>query len=481
MKRLITLLLAFALVFGLCACAPGEGGKEEAKGLQAGFARESIMPPSGKIALGGYGGAENRISNSFLDTLYATCIAFRDDAGTTILLYHLDLIYTTPAMVESARPAISTATGVPEENILFASTHTHSAPAINNAKATGLDAYKMFWEEQCIAAAQGAIADLSPAQMSIGATELEGMNFVRHYIQESGEYVGSNFGNWNASPLVKHADVGDPEMQILKLTRPADDKQDILLMNWAAHPCLTDESGAGTNLSADYIATCRNYVEEQTGALFAFYLNAAGNQNTYSKITSEDNGLGYKEYGETLGKAFVEQLDKLTPVTDGPIQTSVFTYESPMNKEHCDMVDLAKEVQKKEAEADRAAANELAKSYGFSSTYHANSVVTRSELNDPTAVEIHAVSIGNFSWVNAPYEMWAASALSIKEQTPFDMTFVITCSGPHVGYIPTKDAYEYGCYESHTSKLSPGTAEALVEQYVTMLNELHTTALPAAE
>ena len=61
------------------------------------------------------------------------------------------------------------------------------------------------------------------------------------------------------------------------------------------------------------------------------------------------------------------------------------------------------------------------------------------------------------------------------------MTFVITCSGPHVGYIPTKEAYEYGCYESHTSKLSPGTAEALVEQFVTMLSDLHATAVPAAE
>ena len=76
--------------------------------------------------------------------------------------------------------------------------------------------------------------------------------------------------------------------------------------------------------------------------------------------------------------------------------------------------------------------------------------------------------------------MWAASALSIKEQSPFDMTFVITCSGAYIGYIPTKDAYEYGCYESHTSKLSPGTAEALVENFVSMLEDMHTAA-PAAE
>ena len=475
MKKYIALFLTLILVFTLTACVPSEGSKEEATGLQAGFARESIMPPSGKIALGGYGGAENRISDSFLDTLYATCIALRDDTGAMVLLFQSDLLLITSTMESSGKASISAATGVPEENIFFAATHTHSAPAVSY-NATGIEAYEMFWEEQCLKAANAAIADLSPAQMSIGATQLEGMNFIRHYIQENGAYVGSNFGDWNAAPLAGHADTGDSEMQILKLTRGAEDKKDILMMNWAAHPCLTDESGAGTNLSADYIATCRNYVEEQTNALFAFYLGGAGNQNTFSKITSEDNGLGYKEYGEALGKVMVDQLDKLTPVVDGPIQTQQFTYESPINKEDMDLLELAKEVQQKEKEADRTAANDLARSYGFSSNYHANSVVLRSTLEGSTPIRIHAVSVGGFSWVNAPYEMWATSALAIKEQTPFDMTFVITCSGAYIGYIPTEDAYEYGCYESHTSKLSPGTAEALVENFVSMLKDMHASS-----
>ena len=475
MKKLIAFLLTFILVFTLTACTASEGGEEEAKGLQAGFARESIMPPSGKIALGGYGGAEFRISDSFLDTLYTTCIALRDDTGATVLLFQSDLLLITSTMENSGKASISEATGVPEENIFFAATHTHSGPAVSYA-ADGIEAYEMFWEEQCLKAAKAAIADLSPATMSMGSTELEGMNFVRHYIQESGAYVGSNFGDWNASPLAGHADTGDNEMQILKLARAAEDKKDILMMNWAAHPCLTDESGAGTNLSADYIATCRNYVEAQTDSLFAFYLGAAGNQNTFSRITSEDNGLGYKEYGEALGKVMVEQLDKLTPVADGSIQTQQFTYESPINKEDMDLLELAKEVQQKEKDADRTAANDLAKSYGFSSNYHANSVVLRSTLEGATPIEIHAVSIGGFSWVNAPYEMWASSAISIKEQTPFDMTFVITCSGAYIGYIPTEDAYEYGCYESHTSKLSPGTAEALVDHFVSMLGDMHAAA-----
>ena len=89
--------------------------------------------------------------------------------------------------------------------------------------------------ENCATAAKNAIADMSPAELSYGRVTLEGMNFVRHYRQEDGNIVGSNFGTWDASPLKEHADVGDPGMQFVKISRAAEDKKDILLMNFQTH------------------------------------------------------------------------------------------------------------------------------------------------------------------------------------------------------------------------------------------------------
>lgn len=478
MKKILSFILAMVLVLGLCAC--GASGSKTGSSFSVGYGREQIMPSGNKIGMAGYGNAETRVSNSFLDYLYATCIAIRDEADTTILQFHLDLISTNETTFNQVVEAVSTATGLPAENIFLSATHTHSAPA-TSYDVPGMDAYRILLAEQCAKAAQAAIADLSPAEMSAGRVTLEGMNFVRHYIQESGEYVGSNFGDWTASPLKAHAGNGDPEMQILKFTRSAEGKKDILMMNWAAHPCFTDESGNGTNLSADFIGTCRSYVEAQTGCDFIYFTGAAGNQNANSKIESEAHKLNNKTYGEKLGQTMIDQLENLTPVASGLIQTKRAIYESPINKEDCERVADAMEVVTVWETADKTAGTKKAKELGFGSVYHANSVINRSKMEGVTPIEITTVSFGGFSWVNAPYEMFAQSSLDIKEQTPFDMTFIITCSGKHNGYIPTQEAYDYGCYESQTSKLSPGTAEALVENYVSMLNEMHTASTPTAE
>ena len=105
------------------------------------------------------------------------------------------------------------------------------------------------------------------------------------------------------------------------------------------------------------------------------------------------------------------------------------------------------------------------------SCYEARAYVWRSNLPETQKMPISALRIGDLSMVIAPYEMFSTSARTVKRDTPFDMTFIITCSGKHIGYIPTQEAYDYGCYESHTSKLSPGTAEALVEGFVSLLKD----------
>lgn len=76
------------------------------------------------------------------------------------------------------------------------------------------------------------------------------------------------------------------------------------------------------------------------------------------------------------------------------------------------------------------------------------------------------------SFVTMPYEAFAAHGVYVKENSPFPMTMVFSCANGGHNYIPTREAYEYGCYESFTSIFAKGTGEDAAEKLVQMLNSL---------
>jgi len=68
--------------------------------------------------------------------------------------------------------------------------------------------------------------------------------------------------------------------------------------------------------------------------------------------------------------------------------------------------------------------------------------------------------------------MFAASAVHIRDNSPYENTFVISCSNGAQGYFPTKEAFDYGCYESFTCGYARGIAEDMAAEFVTLLNDI---------
>lgn len=74
----------------------------------------------------------------------------------------------------------------------------------------------------------------------------------------------------------------------------------------------------------------------------------------------------------------------------------------------------------------------------------------------------------SFCFRRKSYEK-AVYILYVKEHSPFPVTFIITGNN---GYIPSKEAFAYRCYEADTGLYAEGTAEKLAENYVKMLQAL---------
>ena len=100
------------------------------------------------------------------------------------------------------------------------------------------------------------------------------------------------------------------------------------------------------------------------------------------------------------------------------------------------------------------------------------SLIKNFKFAENRSMDLSVLSVGDVSFVFAPYEMFASNGAAIRETSPYPMTFIITCSYDHAGYLPDVRGVEINCYEAQITKFEYGTAEKLVTEYVDMLTEL---------
>jgi hypothetical protein len=101
--------------------------------------------------------------------------------------------------------------------------------------------------------------------------------------------------------------------------------------------------------------------------------------------------------------------------------------------------------------------------------------VSRAGYPETYSMELHTMTVDGVSFIFAPFEMFGVTGREIKDNSPFDMTFVVTCSeNPegHMGYMPHEYGCEEGFYEYDVTKFARGTAEDLAKTYVELLTEM---------
>lgn len=438
---------------------------KQCSGLQIGFGRKDYTPDFG-VNMRGYGNDGVRISEGHLDDIYATCLAFQS-GNTVVLLFSTDMLCADATWTAEAREMLNAELGVPMENIQIGATHSHTCPSIGIMRDP-IVAWKPIYMDALLKAAKQAVADLAPATMYGKKVQTGNQNFVRHYVMEDDSYAGSNFGNWKLA-IKGHATAGDPEMTLVKFVREGD-KKDILLMNWQAHCDMVH----GTMLSADYVGAAREILEKETGMHFVFFLGATGDQNPNSRIPEEKPNVDHKGYGAEIARHALDALPDITEKIEGEgIGSRQETITYRCNKYGQERLEDAQKVNKVFRETgDAKEANKLAKELGFWSVYQCNGIVNCSNYPEFGNFTVNVHRIGGLGFVAAPYEMFSKSGLYIKGNSPYDYTIVSTVTNGYHNYFPSKEAFEYGCYESYTAKFDIGVAEDTAAKFVELLKEI---------
>ena len=485
MKRVFALFLILVMTAALVGCGEEKTASESGYNYRldhdtfsVGFSRIDITPEQA-VPMAGYGNPTQRLSQNIQDYLYATSIAVNDGQGNTVVFLSLDLQRASDFIVQALRPKLAQATGLPENAFQITGTHTHSAPDVQ-VSHDAASAYNRTLIPKLEQVVMESLEDLTPATMSVGSVEAEGLNFVRHYGHKNADgtisWFGDNFGTIVLDENTIHASVADPTMYVVKFDRT--DAQDVCMVNWRAHPHWTGGSSL-YNISSDLIGPLRESFELQTGMLFGYYQGAAGNINEKSRITKEMLVSDYYEHGARLADYAVKCLNEnMETISTGPIVIREQTLEMKTNKtDDQAMINAAKVYRTVFSSSnDRSIANEAAMQmgYSFNSQYAASAVLTNSQREDTETRTYTVITMGkDFAISLAPHEMFDRTMSKVEEASPFKYTLHFSYSNGSNTYMPDLMTWDTGSYEVDTSVFVRGSAELVEQNFIDMLEQMY--------
>lgn len=462
MKKVFSLILVAVLLMTLCACGAGEQpdtNPTEAGGLRVGFSKVCITPKA-PVALSS---TDQDTYTGVHEDVYLTCVAITDEADNTILMFTVDVSYTNASNQQNFIELASKTTGVPEGNISYSCTHNHSGL---DPSGTVITLLKNAIKESSAA----AMADRAPATLEIGTAYPEGFNFVRHYQTDDGHWVGDNYYSPTGSKASVSERKADNAMQLMHFVREG--KENVLLINWQAHGTYTYKM---EHLCTDFVGSLRDEISAKTGALVAYFQGAAGNLNPWSNLGDnkfEHSLEGVTDYGRALAQAPIEAMSALKPVNPGDIRITETVYAGQVRRDSNELV-LAAAAYRRVRESGGTHPEAIVAADGLiHGDQGAEYVSHRSRRAGTIDITLRAVRLGDVAFVIAPYEMFDDNGMYIKENSPYEMTFLMCYTNGRNGYVPSAKCIEHGCYEFEGSYFEPGTAEALADEYLALLNEL---------
>lgn len=399
------------------------------EGFSAGYGRRVVNPDQG-TSLGGWPSAAQRLSGSIVDDIKLTCTAL-SDGEKIFFLFSTDALAVSDALFNKIASLAEKNHGVPVENVIVNATHSHSAPASYISGLPGVAKYNKKLYPAVEEVMEEALRDLAPATVFAGRGYTENLNYVRRYVTIDGtKYLGGTAMGLADPDQARHETEADNQMQVLRFEREG--KKDIVLCNWQCHPT-TMSSEFGTTVSADWVGPFRDAVEKDLDVLFSYHQGAAGDLVPSSRIRGEKGNGDYNKHGQALAEVAKKALSEAKRVETAPFES---------------------------VRSDFVAT-------------HSEAYKSKSGTKSKTdTLHLTVLSIGDVSFVSAPCEWHDTCGQIVKNNTPYQMTFVCAYSNGSKSYIPSELAFQNGGYEVSSCHFVSGTGEAIAREHLRLLQEL---------
>lgn len=447
--------------------------------FRAGAATSNITPEIGRPIIGNF---NSPLSTHVHDELNARCLVL-DNGETRMAIVVCDLLGVSRELCDAARSLIHAENSIPEENILIAATHTHSASSAlgeNRFAATvKMDPYQEFVVRRIADGVRRAVNNLAPARIGWGVGEEPRHVFNRRWIMKPGTAGRNPFGGTNdvvkmnppvgSENRVKPAGPIDPEISFIALETP-DGKPMALLANYSLHYVGGVPS---THISADYFAVFCDRMQELLGA--------DRQDPPFVAIMSNGSAGDINNIDFTKPAPKREPYEKIRIVAHDIADAALKAYRKI---QFHDWVPLGGQLQlleigsrrptPEQVESARATLAKPADGQVNIERIYANRVLRMAEYPPVLSIPVQALRIGDVGIAGFPNEIFCEMGLELKHRSPFKPSFTIEIANGYYGYLPTPEQHKLGGYETWigTNRLEEEASRKMTEAVLQMWAEL---------
>lgn len=433
-------------------------------GLYAGAGKVDITPPVG-VELDG--NLRAKPSQGVHDRLWSKAVVLENEDETFALVSN-DLLVVPKKIVKRSRVIAEEGCGIDGKNILICATHTHSGPATCELLAKPDQSYVETLPRK-IAESIGRAKDrLREAKIGVGIEVEDTIPYNRRILMRSGR-VRMNWENLPLSQVDKPAGPIDDEVIVCKI----EDQKGALLasiVNYACHPAIL--GGNNFLISADYPGVLTSIIEEKLGGVCLFTSGALGNVNHINYLDDSDKRDFFEvsRVGSLLSRKVLGVLEDISTEDVHSVNAKSEKISLKLRDIPPDLIKWAEMFLNQSREVSEAAPD------GITPPIYAKFILEQTEKNlKRIDTELQVIAIEDSALVGIPGELFVELGLQIKENSPFDHTFLIGLANDYIGYLPTKASFQEGGYEvtlGPTSRLSPDSGHEIAERAIKSLGGL---------
>ncbi len=444
----------------------------------AGAGQADVTPAMG-IQIGGDVGRYRPVEQ-IRDPLYVRALVLQS-GGETACVITADLISISARHADGMRQWVAEYLGTTPAWVMIHASQSHSAPGVGNEMLSDdfpLPA-ELWWlrgadERYNAPFYQGLEAAVRQARASLRPVTLKAVRgidgrvaFNRRYILRDGTHRGQPARGY--PEILRPEGPADPEVSLAAF----EDEAGKTLAALLHHTCHPAHGYPHRWISADWPGFWSQAVRQHFGgSCVALVLNGFCGNILHANPLDPDFRSNIYLMGEKLMETTRRILPDLKPLSGVPLACVSRILPIPMRRLAASEIQQARALIKDHPDPMWTDATKTNIKWDWVYALATLDLAEKQKKLNIIDYEVQVMRIGELAVVGCPGEPFVEAQLEIKTASPAKQTFAAhMCNGGTAGYVPTRQAFPYGGYETRVANWSC-LDEGALEQVTAAAREL---------